>query len=165
MNASVYYQNAIPFSLAGTPFDAVFDAADGGSTDPDWYKAIDQLVNDGAKPVFNSNVPDEVCARAWMDLAEQLGFMPNIFSVKISLAAGICTKEDIVSVFSKNKEWIDQASFRGALSDFLGVHNTRIVPLSMVVGREVGTSKLIQTFSDPESTSIFMQEKNIMNLS
>lgn len=165
MNASVYYQNAIPFSLIGTPFESVFDAADGSSTDPNWHKVISQLVDDGAKPVFNSNVPDEACAQAWMDLFQHIGFMPNMLSVKISLAAGISLKEDLFSVSAKAKEWIDQASFRGALSDFLGIHNTQILPLSMVIGREEGTLKLLKTFSDPESAIIFMQEKKILDLS
>ena len=104
MNASVYYQNAIPFSLIGTPFESVFDAADGSSTDPNWHKVISQLVDDGAKPVFNSNVPDEICAQAWLDLFRHLGFMPNMLSVKISLASGVFIKEDMLSVFAENKK-------------------------------------------------------------
>ena len=89
--------------------------------------------------------------------------MPNILSKKISLAAGVSTKEDILSVFSNNDKWIDQASFRGALGDFLGIHNTQLLPLSMVVGREEGTHKLIEIFSNPESAVRFLEENNLKN--
>lgn len=157
-----YYSNAMPYSISGTPFAAVFDAADGSSSNPEWYTVMGELVSNGAKPVFN-NIPDTTCAIAWVDLFKKLGFMPNILSIKISLAAGVSTKEDILSVFSNNDKWIDQASFRGALGDFLGIHNTQLLPLSMVVSREEGTHKLIEIFSNPESAVRFLEENNIKN--
>ena len=35
-----YYSNAIPYSISGTPFAAVFDAADGSSSNPEWYTVM-----------------------------------------------------------------------------------------------------------------------------
>jgi hypothetical protein len=152
----------MPYSISGTPFAAVFDAADGSSSNPEWYTVIGELVRNGVKPIFN-NVSDQVCVIAWVDLFKKLGFMPNILSIKISLAAGVSTKENIFSVFSSNEKWIDQASFRGALADFLGIHNTQLLPLSMVVSREESTQKLIKIFSNPESIATFLEENNLIN--
>lgn len=158
-----YYSNAIPYNISETPFATVFDAVDGSSSNPEWYAVMAELVSKGAKPVFN-NISNETCAIAWIDLYKKLGFMPNILSIKISLAAGISTKEDILSVFSNNDKWNDQASFRGALGDFLGIHNTQLLPLSMVVGREEGTQKLMEIFSNTESAVRFLKENNMINL-
>ena len=158
-----YYSSAIPYSISETPFAAVFDAPDGSSSNPEWYTVIEELIGNGAKPVFN-NISDETCAIAWIDLFKKLGFMPNILSIKISLAAGVSTKEDILSVFSNNYKWIDQASFRYALGDFLGIHNSQLLPLSMVVGREENTEKLLKIFSSPESIAIFLKENKLINL-
>jgi hypothetical protein len=162
MTNSQYYSNVMPYSISGTPFAAVFDAADGSSSNPEWYTVIGELVRNGVKPIFN-NVSDQVCVIAWVDLFKKLGFMPNILSIKISLAAGISTKEDIFSVFSNHDKWIDQASFRGALGDFLGIHNTQLLPLSMVVSREESTQKFIKIFSNPESIATFLEENNLIN--
>lgn len=162
MTNSQYYSSVMPYSISETPFAAVFDAPDGSSSNPEWYTVIEELVGNGTKPVFN-NISDETCAIAWIDLFKKLGFMPNILSIKISLAAGVSTKENIFSVFSSNEKWIDQASFRGALGDFLGIHNTQLLPLSMVVSREESTQKLIKIFSNPESVATFLEENNLIN--
>ena len=156
-----YYSNGIPYSISGTPFAAVFDAADGSSSNPEWYTVMAELVSNGEKPIFN-NVSDKTCAIAWIDLFKKLGFMPNILSVKISLAAGVSTKEDILTVFSSNDKWIDQASFRGALADFLGIHNTQLLLLSMVIGRDESTHKLIEIFSNPESAIKYLRELDLI---
>jgi len=161
MNNSLYYPNVIPYNISETPFAAVFDAADGSSSNPEWYKAMSELVSNGVKPVFNS-ITDNMCAMAWVDLVPKLGFIPNILSIKIALAAGVCTKEDMLTVFASSKEWIDQASFRGALGDFLGIHNTQLLPLSMVIGREEATHKLMEVFFNPESAFQFLNENNLI---
>ena len=152
------YQNPILYSLAGTEFSEVFDSPDGSSSDPKWHDLISELVSNGRKPIFNI-IADEVCVKAWSFLLPHLGFMPNMLSVKISLAAGVANTDDMLSVFSTNNKWIDQASFRGALGDFLGIHNTQLLPLSMVVGREVSTQKLMETFSDHKSVMKYFKGK------
>lgn len=162
MTNSQYYSNVVPYSISGTPFAVVFDAADGSSSNPEWHRALSELVSNGVKPIFN-NISDNICAMAWVDLVPKLGFMPNILSIKIALAAGVCTKEDMLTVFASNKEWIDQASFRGALGDFLCIHNSQLLPLSMVIGQEENTQKLIEKFSNPESAVSFLEENNIIN--
>ena len=162
MTNSQYHSDVLPYSISGTPFAEVFDAADGSSSNSEWHKALSELVSNGVKPIFN-NISDNICAMAWVDLVPKLGFMPNILSIKIALAAGVCTKEDMLTVFASNKEWIDQASFRGALGDFLGIHNTQLLPLSMVVSREESTQKLIKIFSNPESAVRFLEENNLIN--
>jgi len=163
MAKTEYYPNAVKYDLKDTAYNAVYDAADGSSTKPEWYKAMSELVSNGVKPVFN-NISDKTCAIAWVDLFKKIGFMPNILSVKISLAAGVSTKEDLLSVFSNNDKWIDQASFRGSLGDFLGIHNTQLLPLSMVVSREESTQELIKIFSSPESIVTFLKENKLINL-
>ena len=162
MTNSQYYSNVMPYSISGTPFASVFDAADGSSSNPEWYKAMSDLVSNGVKPIFNS-ISDKICATAWVDLIPKLGFMPNILSIKIALASGVCTKEDMLTVFANNKEWIDQTSFRGALGEFLRIHNTQLLPLSMVLGREEATHKLMEVFSNPESAFEFLNENNLIN--
>lgn len=157
-----YYPNRIPYSISGTPFAAVFDSPDGSSSDPQWHEVISKLVSDGAKPSFN-NVSDQTCAKAWMDLVPKLGFLPNILSIKITLAAGVSLKKDIESIFENNKNWIDQASFRGSLGDFLGIHNTQLVPLTMVVSMMKETKDLVHRFSDPEGAVRFLEENNLIN--
>jgi len=159
MNDSQFYPNAITYSLRDTPFATIFDALDGSSSKSNWSNLVSELIDSGVKPVFNI-VSDDVCIKAWAFLLPQLGFMPNILSVKISLAAGICNKDDLLTVFSSNKNWIDQASFRGALGDFLGIHNTQLIPLSMAVGREEDTQKLFDIFSNSESVIKYFEEKN-----
>ena len=157
MNDSQFYPNPIQYSLLQTPFAAVFDAPDGSSSDPDRHKVITDLVNDGVEPIFN-HIPEEACVKAWMFLVPQLGFMPNMLSVKIALSAGISTKQDLLTIFSKNKDWIDQASFRGALGDFLEKNNTQLIPLSLVIGRQESTQKLVQVFYDPETAMKFIEK-------
>lgn len=157
MNADQFYPNPIPYSLMETPFNAVFDAPDGSSSDPNWHKVISDLVNNGFEPIFN-HISDEACVKAWLFLVEQLKLMPNMLSVKIALSAGISTKQDLLTIFSKNKDWIDQASFRGALGDFLEINNTQLIPLSLVIGRQESTQKLVQIFSDPESAMKFIEK-------
>lgn len=157
-----YYPNAVQYSLKDTAYNAVYDAADGSSSNPEWYKAMSELVSYGVKPIFNS-ISDKICATAWVDLVPKLGIMPNILSIKIALAAGVCTKEDMLMVFASNKEWIDQASFRSALGNFLCIHNTQLLPLSLVIGQEESTQNLIEKFSNPESAVSFLEENNIIN--
>jgi hypothetical protein len=156
MNTSQFYPSPIAYSLLQTPFAAVFDAPDGSSTDPNWQQVISDLVNDGIEPIFN-DISDEVCAKAWMFLVPQLGFLPNMLSVKITLSAGISSKEDLSTVFSTNKNWVDQASFRAALGEFLGIHNTQLLPLTSVIGRQENTKKLIQIFSNPETAMAYVE--------
>jgi len=159
MNNSQLYPNAIAYSLLNTPYAAIFDAPDGSSSNPDWQAVISSLVQDGAEPIFN-DITDEICAKAWMLLVPQLGFMPNMLSVKIALSAGISSKEDLSTLFSTNKNWIDQASFRSALGNFLGIHNTQLLPLALVIGQQVNTQKLISIFSNPETAMTYIENMN-----
>lgn len=158
MNDFNFYPNAIAYTLSGTRFSEVFDAPDGGSSNPNWVQLVSEFVNNGDEPIFN-HISDDACVNAWKFLLPQLGYMPNMLSVKIALASGVCTKEDILSIFIQGKGWIDQASFRGSLGEFLGIHNTQLLPLSMVIARQESTKKLFEIFSDPDSVIKYLENR------
>jgi hypothetical protein len=158
MNDSKFYQNAVSYSLSETPFSALFDAPDGSSSNPNWVQIVSEFVNNGDEPIFN-HISDDACVNAWKFLFPQIGCMPNMLSVKIALASGVCTKEDILSIFIQGKGWIDQASFRGSLGEFLGIHNTQLLPLSMVIARQESTKKLFEIFSDPDSVIKYLENR------
>jgi len=159
MNDSQFYPNPIQYSLLQTPFATVFDAPDGSSSDPNWFEVITELVNDGVEPTFN-HISDEACVKAGLFLVEQLKLMPNMLAVKIALSAGISSKEDLLKVFENNKDWIDQADFRGALGDFLEINNTQLLPLSFVIGRQESTDKLFQIFSEYKTAMEYLEKEN-----
>lgn len=156
MDTSQIYTSPVAYSLLQTPFAAVFDAPDGSSSNPNWQTVVSDLVKEGVEPIFN-NISDETCAKAWMYLVPKLGFLPNVLSVKITLSAGISSKEDLSTVFSTSKNWLDQASFRAALGAFLGIHNTQLIPLAMVIVQQESTQKLIQIFSNPETAMTYIE--------
>lgn len=47
--------------------------------------------------------------------------MPNMYQIQIALNAGIkCTIPDILEAFPLDRDWLDQADFRGHLQTILG---------------------------------------------
>ena len=68
-----YYEGSVSFTvMKGTPFENIFDAADGSATASDWYQTMQAKLCDGAKPVYNADIPDSVIARAWVDVCFRL---------------------------------------------------------------------------------------------
>lgn len=151
-----YVPDSTRFTVDGTEFANIFNNDEGHSDDPEWHEKMMKLIEKGEKPIYTTMIPKDAIARAYLDVCEGISkendpYCPNIFFVKLALAAGINTEVDILTLFKNARDWYEGSCFRAALGEFLGLYNTQFLTITTLVAREESTMPLITLFWVNES--------------